>query len=118
MKCDSTEFKQFINDHSLAMPVTVNIGLHKVVDRLDPQGNHKRYLKVYSGDFDITKFIADATGLTMSNAKDTNGCIIIHGSGMDMGLALIMSVNRHLGCKALNEEYNYLGKWSRGKYCA
>ena len=119
MRSNTENMEQFIRDHEcLHMPIMLDIGLHKLADRNHPKGNQKRYLKCYVGDFDITKFVAETTNLPFSEAKDSPGCVIIHGCGMDMGLALINRINAHLGCKAFSEDYNYLGKWSKGKYCA
>lgn len=114
----------FIKSHNLSSPIKLQIGLHKLANRLASDGNQKRYFKVYAKcdnyAYDITKFVSESTGLSYSLAKDTYGCVIISGCGMDMAFQLISLLNQSVyeyGVDLFDTDtYEYLGKWSHGKY--
>ena len=63
-----------------ANPYRLYICIHKVGN----QGT-SRYMRVYVCEgVEVTNFVATILGYKISNAKDTYGCMIVHGCGMDM----------------------------------
>jgi len=70
-------------------PYRLSIKLCKVGN-----GGMTRYMRVYREDGEITQMIANITGWKVSKAKDTYGCVIVHGCGMDMAFHLVNTVGR------------------------
>lgn len=75
---------KFIEQTNMPQPVTLEIKMVKVRYDRNRQGRDTRYMKVYARGSDITQMCADILGRKLSEARDTYGCIIVHGSGMDM----------------------------------
>ena len=84
----------FIQNNHIETPVKLEIELIKLANRYSGTGNQSRYFRVSIGGKDLTQTIANIAGLKLSKARDTNGCLIIHGSGMDMGFALQDKIRR------------------------
>lgn len=89
----------FIGELGLNTPVKPYLMIETLRGRNDPNGNQRRYFKIYIEKdktlIDITKMCADAGGFHYS----TNGCAIVHGCGMDMGFYLVDRVRYSL-CSA------------------
>lgn len=115
------ELIEYIKENNIETPVKLEIGLDAIKDRSNPEGNQKRYFHVFIDGTDVTKMVADFAGLHFSNAKDTNGSLIVHGCGMDMGLALQQRVYKRASAFGYPEmfssdDYRYLGCRIRGIY--
>lgn len=112
----------YIWENDIPTPVQLEIGLDKIVHDRTGRGNEARYLSVRINGKDVTRMVAEATGLRVSLAKDTLGCLIIHGCGMDMGFALQDRMYRAASQEGYPDMfdrgiYQYLGKRGRyGKY--
>lgn len=80
----------WVIENRIPQPIKLEIELVKVVYDKQGRGNDSRYMRVYIQGHNVTQMVAEATGLKISKAKNYNlqGCLIIHGSGMDMGFAL------------------------------
>ena len=101
---------QILLDSNIDKPIRLNIGLRKV-----SRDGMSRYMRVYLGNRDITKLVIGALDGKMSKAKDSYGCIIIKGTGMDMGYYLLERIDNALSYCGFNnlinrKEYNYLGR--------
>lgn len=77
---------EYIEREKITTPIKLQLVLHKVVHKSD--GNDVRYFRVKIEGKDVTQMVADTADLKVSTGKDTNGCLIIRGSNMDMGFAL------------------------------
>ena len=114
------ELFQWVINSGLQRPVRCSIGLHKIA-----KSGTVRYLRVFINGKDITEAVADATGYAISRARDTNGCIIVHGCGTDAGVDVVYLLNRSVhgtpfeikGCPLFERsDYTYLGRYRNGKY--
>ncbi len=85
----------WVQNSGVQQPIKLGLKLEKVVYDRNRQGNDARYFSVYVGVANITQMVAEAVNLKLSKAKDTRGCLIIHGSGMDMGFALQSRVYKY-----------------------
>lgn len=62
----------------------VKLGIKIVKKRKVPyQQSYVYYLRIFIADEDVTFSVAHALDKPLSNAKDTNGAVIIHGDSMD-----------------------------------
>lgn len=111
---DAPLFKWVINN-GVKQPVRCSIGLHKVSG-----DGMTRYFRVYIEGHDVTTMAAKAIGLTVSKAKDSYGCVIIHGCGSDMALEIQHRLYRaafeKYGDMFDINSYDYIGRYNRGKY--
>ncbi len=110
----------FITDKNITQPIQLEIGLDKVVYDKRRCGNDARYLTVKIGGENVTQMVAEAVNLKVSKAQSAYGSLIIHGSGMDMGLALqdrIYSAACRAGYPDMfdRDVYKYLGKKNKEK---
>lgn len=101
-------------------PIKLEIGLDKVVYDSTGNGKDTRYFTVKISGTDVTRLVAEATGLKLSRAKRTSGSLIVHGSGMDMGFFLqsrMYSAAYREGYPDMfdKDDYKYLGKRIRGQ---
>lgn len=97
--------------------IKLEIGLDKVVFR-HPQ---TRYFSVFVNGKNITEMVANALGRKTSYSKDTNGSMIVHGCGMDMGFAVQNAVYKHCCSEGYpdlidRDDYTYLGRRKYGRY--
>ena len=111
----------YVISNKISTPIKLGIGLHRVSYDRDHCGNDARYMKVYIEGKGVTQMVAEATNLGMSNAKDTKGCLIIHGSGIDIAFALQNRVSQkaiQAGYAQMFDRggYEYLGRYKNGKY--
>lgn len=73
--------------------------------------------EVFLNEHEVTRMVADALDSKVSTAKDTYGCIIRHGCGMDIALGTIWSLQKTVKePNFYSTEYKYLGKKKKGKY--
>lgn len=97
-------------NNNIKTPIKLEIGLAKI----DYRNCQTRYFRVYINGHDVTQMIANAVNLKLSKAKRTNNCLIVHGCGMDMGLALQDRVYRAAYQYNSNlfdkDDYIYLGR--------
>ena len=120
-KKPSTVIYSWILSNKIQQPIKLELELVKVVyDRMG-RGHDSRYFKVYIGGRNVTQMVAEATNLKISKAKTTNGCVLVHGSGMDMGFALQDRVQRaayQAGYPNMfdRDSYIYLGRKRGNKY--
>ena len=105
----------WVLNNKIQQPIKLEIVLVKTVLDKAGNGNDARYFKVCIGGMNVTQMIAEATNLKLSKARNSYGCVIVHGSGMDMGFALQERMYRY-ACQAgypkmfdMND-YIYLGK--------
>lgn len=111
---------RYVERNHIKTPIQLEIGLDKVV--YSPyDGKDTRYLRVFINGKDVTTMVANATHHKISYARDTYGCLIIHGSNMDMGFALQDRMYRAAyiaGHKNMFDRdlYTYIGKRNHGKY--
>lgn len=111
---------EYIKQNNIQTPVRLEIGLDKVIyDRYC--GNDSRYFRIMINGKDVTGLVAEATGLKMSWARDSYGCLIIHGSNMDMGFAMQDKMYRAAYIAGYPDMfdsgfYTYIGKRNHGKY--
>ena len=112
----------YVKRNNLGKNVQLSIGLDKIANKLSPNGNQSRYLRCFLDGHEVTGMVASLCGFKTSNAKDTKGCIIVHGCGMDMGFYVqdrVYSYAFRNGGKEMfsSSNYNYIGKKMRnGKY--
>lgn len=91
-------------------PISLDVVMVKLKDRLNKAGNQKRYFEVYLGKHNVTDIVAAIAQKKVSLAKDTYGTICMRGSGMDMAFALTDRIARFAaqdGCDIFNHEYNH-----------
>lgn len=105
----------FVRNKHFPTPIKLEIGLVKVVPDRDRCGNDARYFEVKIHGSTVTQMVAEATNLKISKARDTYNCLIVHGSGMDMGFALqdrLYHKASQAGYPNMfdKDEYIYLGK--------
>lgn len=118
----NTALLDFVRKNGLGKDIRLSIGLDKIANKLSPNGNQSRYLRCFLDGHEVTGMVASLCGFTTSNAKDTRGCIIVHGCGMDMGFYVqskVYSCAFENGEKEMFDKsnYNYIGKRMRnGKY--
>ena len=99
-------------------PIKLEIKLEKIADKWNKDGDQRRYFRCYIDGTEVTMAVAEVLNRTISKAKDTNGCMIVHGCGMDMAHWIqneIWSRFSYAGYKEMFDanEYKYLG-YSRG----
>ena len=104
---------KLIEREKIKKPVRLEIKLLKLTNRLDPNGNQRRYFNVKLNDIEISQTIADLTGLHLSNAKDlSEPAVIIRGCGMDMALALQLDVKSKMNQEGykdyIDSDYNFI----------
>lgn len=85
----------YVKQNKIATPIELKIGIVKVVPDRYRQGNDARYMRVYIGDIEVSRMVAEFTGLKVSHSRNAYETVIIHGSGMDMCFALADSVRSH-----------------------
>lgn len=78
----------YVLQQNIKQPIKLEIELNKIAYDRNGCGNDARYFKVFINGKDVTTMVAAAVNLKMSYARNSYGCLIIHGSGMDMGFAL------------------------------
>ena len=105
---------EFVRKNNIQTPVQLEIGLDKLKNRLSPDGDQIRYFHVRIGGTDVTSMAAELAGLPVSHAKDTEGSLIIHGCGTDMGFALQARIYRNACAEGYPDMfddsiYRYLG---------
>lgn len=104
--------KKLISIYNFETPITLNIGLEKLKDINNPDGDQKRYFSVFINDTDVTREIAALTGKNLSKY----GSIIMHGCGMDMFFALYDDIRKSAsicGEEGLFDGYQNIGKRQR-----
>lgn len=111
----------YVLKSNFTMPIQLEIGLDKLANQYSPTGNQSRYMRVKIQGKDVTEMVADMINLKISHAKDTDGCLIIHGCGMDMAYNIQYNVYKQayiLGFPEMFDEcnYKYLGKKTKGSY--
>lgn len=112
-----TTLENFIRNKGIKTPVVFEIGLDRLSNRNDPRGNQLRYFRFFINGMDVTGMVANALGTKVSKAKDTYGCIIRKGCGMDIALGTIWALRKTTTDQNLYaEDYKYLGKKVKGKY--
>ena len=108
-----TNLENWIINMKIPKPVIFEVGL----DKVNYRGTNTRYLRYFIQGQDVTSMVANAIGGKLSNAKDTYGCLIRHGCGMDIALSVIWDLNSKAETKGIfSENYKYLGKKVNGKY--
>ena len=108
-----TNLENWILNMKIPTPVVFEVGL----DKVNLSGTNTRYLRYFIQGQDVTGLVANALGSKLSTARDTYGCLIRHGCGMDIALGVIWDLNDKVETKGLfSENYKYLGKKVRGKY--
>ena len=113
----NTALLDFVKKNDLGKDIRLSIGLDKLANR-----KQTRYFRCFLNEQEVTGMVASLCGFTTSNAKDTRGCIIVHGCGMDMGFYVqskVYSCAFENGEKEMFDKsnYNYIGKRMRnGKY--
>lgn len=110
----------YVEEKNISQPIQLEIGLDKIVYDRTKNGNDTRYLTVRINGKNVTQMVAEATNLKISKAQDTDGSLIIRGSGMDMGFALQDRVYRaayQAGYPNMFDRgmYKYLGKRISGR---
>lgn len=72
-------------------PVRLGISIHKVIHRWN--GNDTRYFRLYLDDVEVTKNVAEILNYPLSKSSSSKlyGCVLVHGSNMDMAFALCNS---------------------------
>lgn len=111
----------YVSRNNIKTPIKLEIGLDKIVYDRTHNGNDAKYLRVFIEGKDVTTMIANAINLKMSYAKGSYGCLIIHGTGMDIGFALQDRMYRaayQAGYPDMFDRdfYTYLRKKHNGKY--
>lgn len=114
---DIRPMKKFIEEHNLQTPVPINIGLNKLLDRNNLDGDQKRYMSVIIDGTDVTREIAHLLDKKLS----VDGSIIVHGCGMDMSFYLADQIRRTAKLcgepDMFSEHHSFLGKRERnGEY--
>ncbi len=73
-------------------PVRLGVSLHKVIHR-NWTGNDTRYFRVYLDNVEVTKNVAEILNYPLSKSSSSKlyGCVLVHGSNMDMAFALCNS---------------------------
>ena len=112
---------EWVLRNKIEQPIKLDIALEKIAYDKTGRGNDSRYFKVYIGGMNVTQMVAEAANLKLSKARDTRDCVIVHGSGMDMGFALQDRVQRaayQAGYPNMFDRdlYNYLGRKHGNKY--
>lgn len=80
-------FLRFAEEQGLTVPFKFGVRLCKVA-----KDGTVRYLRLYIGTLEVTGMVANILGKKVSRAKDTYGCLIVHGCGMDMAFAVVDSL--------------------------
>ena len=88
----------------------LDLRLEKIVKDRYGNGNDSRYFRCFINGNDVSQMLADFVHLKHSTAKATNGCVIVHGCGMDMAFWLQYRVYN----KAVS--LNYLKMFDSDKY--
>lgn len=118
----NTALLDYVKRNKLGKNIMLSIGLDKLANRLSPSGNQVRYLRCFLDNHEVTGMVASLCGFKLSKARDTYGCIIVHGCGMDMGHYIQDRVHSYAfqnGEKELfsDSDYHYIGKKGKdGKY--
>ena len=82
----------YVKQNKIATPIKLKIGITKVVPDRYRQGNDARYMRVYIENVEVSRMVAEFTGLKVSHSRNAYETVIIHGSGMDMCFALADAV--------------------------
>ena len=82
----------YVKQNKITTPIKLKIGIVKVVPDRYRQGNDARYMRVYIEDIEVSRMVAEFTGLKVSHSRNAYETVIIHGSGMDMCFALADAV--------------------------
>ena len=111
----------WVLNNKIEQPIKLELALDKIVYDSKGCGNDARYFQVYIGGCNVTQMVAEATKLKLSKARDSYGCLIAHGSGMDMGLFVQDRMYRaayQAGYPNMfdKDDYIYLGKKRGNKY--
>lgn len=96
----------------IVQSIRLEIKLDKVVYDRAHNGNDARYFAVCINGKNVTQMVADAVGLKVSKARTTYGDLIIHGTGMDMGLCLqdlVYQKARSEGFPRMFDKNDYVG---------
>ena len=80
---NDTGLYSWVERNNIKTPIKLEIKLKKVASQ-----GMSRYMQVFIDGHDVTQMVANAVNMKMSNARDTYGCLIIRGVGMDMAFAL------------------------------
>lgn len=101
----------YVIQNNIPQPVELKIGIVKVVPDRYRQGNDARYMRVYIGDIEVSRMVAEFTGLKVSHSRNTYETVIIHGCGMDMCFALADNVRSRASYQGypdmFSNYYNY-----------
>jgi hypothetical protein len=75
----------YVKANDIKTPIKLELMLNKVTPDPMRNGNDKRYFTVKINGLTVTQMVAEAVNLKLSKAKDTYGCVIVKGTGSDMG---------------------------------
>lgn len=79
----------WMKEHDLLDKETrLTLSLERIVKDRYGNGNDARYFRCFLNGNDISQMVADFVHMKHSTAKTTNGCVIVHGCGMDMAFYL------------------------------
>ena len=68
--------------------VSLKLFLEKITKDKHGNGNDSRYFRCFINGHDVSQMIAVFINRKFSRAKNTYGCVIVHGVGMDMAFSL------------------------------
>lgn len=118
----NTALLNFVKENNLGKNIRLSIGLDKIANKTSATGNQSRYFRCFINGQEVTGMVASLCGFKLSKARDTKGCIIVHGSGMDIGYYVQYKVYSYAfrnGEKDMFDEsdYNYIGRRKKnGEY--
>lgn len=81
---DSLALIKYIERNHIPTPVQLEMEMKKFIPDPRKQGHDRRYMRVYINGHDVTAMACNMTACTLSKAKDSYGCLITIGTGMDM----------------------------------
>lgn len=117
-----TALLRYVKENNLGKGIKLSIGLDKLANVNHPQGKQSRYLRCFINGAEVTGMVASLCNFPISKARDTYGCLIVHGCGMDMGWFVQSEVYSRAfqnGEKEMFDMgyYHFLGRRKRnGKY--
>jgi hypothetical protein len=76
---DKPALLNYVKNMHLKEPVQLELSIEKFANQ-----NMTRYMRAYINNRDVTGMVADLGDFKKSKARDTMGCMIVHGIGMDM----------------------------------
>lgn len=74
----------YVKEHDVKTPIRVELQIEKIDYGKNKTVTQTRYMRAYLNGNDVTDIVAKGASLSTSDRKDTNGCLIVRGSGRDM----------------------------------